>query len=1246
MSKCLVVINTTVLSLFLMLQVASADTYIGDTAIYSTTSATSPKPNIMFIIDNTQPMQQQGSRELYTYDPSLPDTDTSKFYPGTGSAGSPGPYDPLAVYQMVAATGGTINYSKVMDSVEDIDGCNTAYTSLIENGSFFGPLKANKGDCSSSQNDSFFLGNQLNYIVTPPEGVGSWAASTAYTAGDAVDVSGTIYEVVGITGSGLSGASQPTWPTTPGATVTDNEVTWTMTADLLSMVQSTVKQVADAVSESVNIGLMTFSDNGKGGQLEISIANVTKHPDPNDPDAIDTTKLDAFKAAIDALTLIPGNSTQPVNEILWDAGLYFKGPSDFTDTHERLGTIAAGDSSYTSPIEESCQKNFVVLLTTGSQDDDTNIKSRDINNIVAKDPDDPADPDGIYVDDVAKYLNSPDQTGANGIGDLVNGLVSNNQGVQTHIIQLMTAKVARLETAAQTYGDGNYYQVTDNAELLSALEDALTDILLETDTAFIAPVVPTSPDNRTYSGERVYLGFFYPQNDEPWHGNLKKFGIDSLGRIVDVAGNTATNNDGSFKDVQDAYNPSSNTYTASSYWSSGDSGRVSEGGVGAVLLTQIGSRHIYTYFSDTNLTNSSNAFSTANSNLTAALMDVADDTEKDKLINFIHGYDSYDEYVDSTRPWILGDILHSRPNVVNYTQYDFSVASNETNCSVNKTTIFVGANDGMMHAFRDCDGQERWAFIPPDLLPRLKEVRNNTHPYFVDGSPVTYVYDADHDGNIEATDQDGNHDKVILLFGLRRGGDAYYALDVTDPNAPVYLWKIDGSNAAFAELGQSWSTPNLGLVKNDSGDVVLAAFIGAGYDNLNEDGRFGATQGFTNSDVSPPTDDADYQTSDATVTPGENGSNPVTNNPKGRGVYAFEVATIGSGGTPTIASSATKVWDFVYGESSNSYNSARLTYSFPTDITVLDTDYDGFVDRLYAGDTGGHMWRFSRYGGGSDGLRPLADPEISTWFGKRIFSANVGGDGTVGRKIFYRPSVTQQLGGIVNLYFGTGDRAHPLNKDVVDRMYALFDRNQVTIEDIDEDNLVDVTENLLQDNSTSADDISALLTALAPGPLLTGSGSVTGNFGFLIKLDETDHEGEKVLSPALAFNKVAYYTTYAPGTLNTSPCDPGNLGISRLYAVDYLTGEAVLNFNNEENNGSSNNDSESTANNSRAESDSGNVLRKADRSVDLGVGIPSGIVVLLPPSGDAKLLIGCGGGLCSEDPVPGGTVYPIYWRTY
>jgi type IV pilus assembly protein PilY1 len=104
--------------------------------------------------------------------------------------------------------------------------------------------------------------------------------------------------------------------------------------------------------------------------------------------------------------------------------------------------------------------------------------------------------------------------------------------------------------------------------------------------------------------------------------------------------------------------------------------------------------------------------------------------------------------------------------------------------------------------------------------------------------------------------------------------------------------------------------------------------------------------------------------------------------------------------------------------------------------------------------------------------------------------------------------------------------------------------------------------------------------------------------------------------------------------------------VSRLYAVNYKTGEAVLNFNNAVATPSTNNDNESTTNNSRARSKDGKVLRRADRSINLGVGIPSGLVVIMPPSGDAELLIGCGGGLCSEDPVAGGTIIPIYWMQW
>ncbi|MCP4994988.1 MAG: hypothetical protein GY934_14565, partial [Gammaproteobacteria bacterium] len=59
------------------------------------------------------------------------------------------------------------------------------------------------------------------------------------------------------------------------------------------------------------------------------------------------------------------------------------------------------------------------------------------------------------------------------------------------------------------------------------------------------------------------------------------------------------------------------------------------------------------------------------------------------------------------------------------------------------------------------------------------------------------------DGNIKT----GDDDKAYVVIGMRRGGQAYYALDVSNPQSPAFLWRLDQNSAGFAELGQTWSTP-------------------------------------------------------------------------------------------------------------------------------------------------------------------------------------------------------------------------------------------------------------------------------------------------------------------------------------------------------------------------------------------------------------------------------------------------------
>jgi Tfp pilus tip-associated adhesin PilY1 len=108
-------------------------------------------------------------------------------------------------------------------------------------------------------------------------------------------------------------------------------------------------------------------------------------------------------------------------------------------------------------------------------------------------------------------------------------------------------------------------------------------------------------------------------------------------------------------------------------------------------------------------------------------------------------------------------------------------------------------------------GEELWAFIPPDLLPKLKNLTGNTVEFFVDGTPRAYI----------------NGGMVLLIFGERRGGNHYFALDVSDPLNPRWKWEIHPGLSDFTEMGQTWSTPYINKIKYGAGDKWVF-FIGGG----------------------------------------------------------------------------------------------------------------------------------------------------------------------------------------------------------------------------------------------------------------------------------------------------------------------------------------------------------------------------------------------------------------------------------
>lgn len=1037
---------------------------------------------------------------------------------------------------------------------------------------------------------------------------------------------------------------------------------------------------------------------------------------PGPPSAIATDLTDCSQ--YEGAACLSSNTARPQAESLFDAGYYFGAG--------RSGEIDA--STYTpirnnmqiAPEDSPCDLNHIILITNGFSNGDGS-PNLDIVGDADGDNYENEESYGLgshWLDDVARYLKA-------------------NHKITTHTVLAFQAYDDLVANAAKD-GGGQFHLASNEAQLRRALLEIISSIINEKSTSFVAPVVPASTTNRTISSNRVYLGLFKPQGDGPWYGNVKKYGLTADRRLAEpppsgsglINGDAANYPDGSFDpdsisfwSLVDGIVPSSagdiDPNNSDPNEVKGDGGEVDSGGIGGVLLkrTQAWSaaitggsstanlaRNIFTFL-PTGLPNArtwtKQAILPTNSAISETILGLpdderswwltgaiggaqdagqtADEIRRRNLIRYTLGFDSLNvqalESVYDVREWIMGDVLHSRPVVFNYTQYD---ASHEFTCSetadadgnYNSSIVFVGANDGMLHAFRDCDGKELWGFIPDNILGNLKYLPEIKHTTYIDSPPSILFYDKNGNGNVDSAE-----DLVVLVFGQRRGGGmsnlttdsrgSFYALNITDINNPTLMWKLDTSN--YAELAETWSLATIKRVKvANSTDIRFVAFVTAGYDN-NEDLRHGSTQTFP--DATDATTSINVASSGGSVD-GEDGSGNVLLmtstgadadgfNMRGRAVAAILVAqlrqqdVIVDGVTKSLYVPLAKSVDVPIGNviwSSNTRGSHP--YSFASDVTTLDLNNNGgYIDRVYAADTGGNLWRFD-----------TTDRDPANWTADIMFSANSAADTNVGRKFFYQPSVAVQKNETW-VCFNSGDREHPLNLSVVDRLYCIKDyynrydnyaeisgfENHTTADSVNESDLVDVTENILQSSTASTTDIRALLGKLRSNPTYkvnssTGDADLNGDFyyGWYIKLDGKDRVpitgdyGEKALAAPVIFQGEVFFSTYQIKTGSRSTCEAGNLGYSRLYRVALGSGEAVFNYNTI-------NDSESTALNDRALGADGEVLRRSDRVYQLGEGIPSGIVQVVDAAGNVSLLISSSDkveGIGGSNPT---VTFPLYW---
>ncbi len=287
-----------------------------------------------------------------------------------------------------------------------------------------------------------------------------------------------------------------------------------------------------------------------------------------------------------------------------------------------------------------------------------------------------------------------------------------------------------------------------------------------------------------------------------------------------------------------------------------------------------------------------------------------------------------------------------------------------------------------------------WSFIPKELLDDFGDLffdeNVNFKHYGIDGDIVPIVADRNENGVIEV-----GTDLVYLVFGMRRGGDNYYMLDVTDKNTPKLRWI-----RTFPQFGQTWSAPVAARLKVSSSavtspdDAVLV--MGAGYDTVHD------------------------QT-----------THPSTIDGEGAGIFMLDLET------------GAELWR-AGNDSGADLRLERMTRAIPGRIRVLDMSGDGFADRMYAADLGGQIWRFDI----SNGKVPstLVAGGVIARFGAEDI-ASPGPAET--RRLYTTPDVSMfrdltQDRRYLAISIGSGYRAHPLDSSAEDRFYSLRDADVFT----------------------------------------------------------------------------------------------------------------------------------------------------------------------------------------------------------
>jgi type IV pilus assembly protein PilY1 len=423
--------------------------------------------------------------------------------------------------------------------------------------------------------------------------------------------------------------------------------------------------------------------------------------------------------------------------------------------------------------------------------------------------------------------------------------------------------------------------------------------------------------------------------------------------------------------------------------------------------------------------------------------------------------------------------------------------------------LYTATTDGQLHAFKisasdpsdpfkidQLSNNELWSFFPPTVLPSLLGSYDR-QAVLLDGAPVI----ADIAGQVVSTTLPPVYERrrqfpvkwsTVLLAGGGAAGGFYYALDITNPSAPRFLWQLSKDASGNPLFGDTTSTPTIATVAlADSGTDVKEVAVAI-------------LPGGTSSSVAPPCLPTTYTTA----------TNPITNNPLSlmsdptyheRGQVRCWKAGAGRSLTVVRLDNGEVLMNFRASAAEGppnllAQNPARAqVVPMASPISGVAVAYPGqtgqVATRAYVGDADGVLWRVDL-----SGTDPTKWTMSIAWDSYSVFSDTA----QMGQVIQTAPVISTNPLGDTVILFSTGDQEQLTASTMNNRVWSIQEKRNA----------------------------------------IANSFQTKANWYF----DFTG--GERVTGPMGIFDSVAYFSTFSPNPSGSPVCA---FGVSKIWGLDYQT---------------------------------------------------------------------------------------------